>query len=178
MVQGELSSIGMQRAALDAALTRDVQGAVRATASGDLLGIGVDVQEIASFEQLALEEHRAFYERVFTANEIDYCRACATPAEHFAARFAAKEAVVKACGNAITLSPAAIEICRNASGAPGVRLSAEAVAAGGSEIRWYVSMGHCDAWAYAIAVALHAVQSSRHSPICEDTSNGRDCSSR
>ena len=46
----------------------------------------------------ALERHPRFAERVFTAAEREYCLSRANPAQHFAARFAGKEAVGKALG--------------------------------------------------------------------------------
>lgn len=65
---------------------------------GRVLGIGTDVLEISRIEA-ALERHGdRFVSRVFTPREEAYCRARAEPASHFAGRFAAKEAVLKALG--------------------------------------------------------------------------------
>lgn len=55
-------------------------------------GIGTDIVEIERIEK----QKPAFFERVFTPAEIAYCQKQARPAQHFAARFAAKEAAVKA----------------------------------------------------------------------------------
>ena len=60
-------------------------------------GIGIDLLEIARLER-ALERHPRLAERVFTEAERDYAAARARPGRHLAARFAAKEAVVKALG--------------------------------------------------------------------------------
>ena len=101
----------------------------------------------------------AFLERWFTAREIDYCSTKAVPSRHFAARFAAKEAVVKALPIACDgpLPWRSIEIVSDPCGAPSVRLSGAildaAKRAGVGEIR--VSLSHCDE--YATAVALVAV---------------------
>ena len=60
-------------------------------------GIGVDMLEIARMERV-IERRPSFLKRVFTDEERAYCDSCARPAEHYAARFAAREAVLKALG--------------------------------------------------------------------------------
>lgn len=62
-----------------------------------IIGIGVDLVKISRIEKAA-KEHSSFMERVFTDRERDYCRRQRFPDQHFAARFAAKEAVLKAFG--------------------------------------------------------------------------------
>ena len=61
-----------------------------------LMFIGVDCEEIERFGFV----NETFIEHVFSNEEISYCTSKKNPAEHFAARFAAKEAVVKALGQA------------------------------------------------------------------------------
>ena len=61
----------------------------------EILGLGVDICEIERMER-ALGRHPAMRERVFTAEERAYCDAKARPAESYAGRFAAREAVIKA----------------------------------------------------------------------------------
>ena len=61
-----------------------------------LRGVGVDIVEIERIRDLARTEGPRFLERVFTPGEIAYCTAKHDAALHFAARFAAKEAVSKA----------------------------------------------------------------------------------
>jgi len=101
----------------------------------------------------------AFLERWFTTREIDYCSRKAAPSRHFAARFAAKEAVVKALPVAWNgpLPWRSIEIVTDSRGAPSVILSGAildaATRAGTADIR--MSLSHCDE--YATAVALVAV---------------------
>jgi holo-[acyl-carrier protein] synthase len=65
-----------------------------------VLGIGIDIIEIARVER-ALERRRSLLERLFTPSEIAYCLGRGRPGASFAARFAAKEAVRKACSSAI-----------------------------------------------------------------------------
>lgn len=60
-------------------------------------GIGVDMLEIARMERV-IGRRPSFLQRVFTDEERAYCERCARPAEHYAARWAAREAVLKALG--------------------------------------------------------------------------------
>ena len=62
-----------------------------------LAGIGVDMLEIARMQQ-AIERRPHFIRRMFTDAERAYCERTARPAEHYAARFAAREAELKALG--------------------------------------------------------------------------------
>ena len=62
-----------------------------------LAGIGVDMLEIARMQQ-AIDRRPHFIRRMFTDAERAYCERTARPAEHYAARFAAREAVLKALG--------------------------------------------------------------------------------
>ena len=122
-------------------------------------GLGTDIVAVARIAALMRERGRAFLERWFTAREIDYCSSKAVPSRHFAARFAAKEAVAKALPMAWDgpLPWRSIEIINDPRGAPSVSLSGAlgdaATKAGVGEIR--VSLSHCDE--YAIACALVGV---------------------
>jgi len=66
-----------------------------------IVGVGIDLIEIDRIER-ALERHPRFAERCFTPAEQAYCESRAYSPQHFAARFAAKEAVVKALGIGMT----------------------------------------------------------------------------
>jgi holo-[acyl-carrier protein] synthase len=94
-------------------------------------------------------------ERVFTPDEATYCRSRPNPVQHFAARFAAKEAVGKALGTGV-LSWREIEI--GSGGKPDVRISgsmkkaAERLDAGPLSL----SMSHCGAVSVSVAVAAVA----------------------
>ncbi len=82
--------------------------------------IGVDCTDISRFK----DKGEGFLNRLFTVAEIDYCNGRANPAQHFAARFAGKEAIIKALassGRRIKIQD--IEILNDDSGAPVVRLS-------------------------------------------------------
>ena len=62
-----------------------------------LAGIGIDILEVSRMEQ-TLARRPTFAKRVFTEEERRYCDGMARPADHYAARFAAREAVLKALG--------------------------------------------------------------------------------
>lgn len=63
-----------------------------------IIGTGMDATEIARIESLMARFGDRFFRRVFTEREIAYCRARRRAAESYAARFAAKEATMKALG--------------------------------------------------------------------------------
>ncbi len=62
-----------------------------------IVGIGIDLVKIDRIDK-AVRNHTGFLEKVFTNQESEYCTRQKFPAQHFAARFAAKEAVLKAIG--------------------------------------------------------------------------------
>jgi holo-[acyl-carrier protein] synthase len=124
-----------------------------------IVGLGTDIVAIDRIAALIRDRGTAFLERWFTPGEIGYCASKTVPSRHFAARFAAKEAIVKALPVAWNgpLPWRSIEIADNPRGVPSVRLSGAildaATRAGVGEIS--VSLSHCDE--YAIAVALVAI---------------------
>jgi holo-[acyl-carrier protein] synthase len=112
-------------------------------------GIGIDLLEIDRLER-ALERHPRLAERVFTAAEREYAAARARPGRHLAARFAAKEAVVKALGLSGGFGLREIEVV--AGEPPTVRLSGRAgEAAAGRKIDISLTHSRDDAAAVAIA---------------------------
>jgi holo-[acyl-carrier protein] synthase len=64
----------------------------------NILGLGFDTTEIARIAATIDRFGERFERRIFTAGEIEYCRRRRVPAIHFAGRFAAKEAAMKALG--------------------------------------------------------------------------------
>ena len=58
------------------------------------IGIGTDIEKVSRFE-LNLN-NKSFLNKIFTQNELDYCLKKPKPAEHLTARFAGKEATIKA----------------------------------------------------------------------------------
>ena len=91
----------------------------------DIVGLGVDICEIARMER-ALERHPSMRRRVFTPEEIAYCDSKARPAESYAGRFAAREAVIKALGGYRGKRWQDISVFRSPSGAPSIRLEGNA----------------------------------------------------
>jgi holo-[acyl-carrier protein] synthase len=91
----------------------------------EILGLGVDICEIARMER-ALTRHATMRGRVFTPEEIAYCDAKARPAESFAGRFAAREAVIKALGGYRARGWQDISVTRHPSGAPQIALGGNA----------------------------------------------------
>lgn len=112
-------------------------------------GVGIDLLEIERLER-ALERHPRLAERVFTAAERDYAAARARPARHLAARFAAKEAVVKALGLAGGFGLREVEVI--AGEPPTVRLSGR-TAELARDRRIEISLTHSRDYAAAVAVA-------------------------
>ncbi|MDP9189176.1 MAG: holo-ACP synthase [Actinomycetota bacterium] len=113
-------------------------------------GLGIDVIEIERIER-ALERRPRLRERLFTASELAYADQRARPGRHLAARFAAKEAVIKALAGA-RVTPSEIEIEIVAGEPPTVRLHGRAAeAAGGREVS--VSLTHSRDTAAAVALA-------------------------
>jgi holo-[acyl-carrier protein] synthase len=113
-------------------------------------GVGIDLIEIERVER-ALRRRPRLRERLFTPAELAYSERRARPGRHLAARFAAKEAVIKALGGG-QLAPAEIEIEGGAGRPPRVRLHGRASeAAEGREIE--VSLTHSRESAAAVALA-------------------------
>ncbi len=88
-------------------------------------GTGVDIIEISRIKHSIQKYSGKFEERVFTSKEIDYCRSKADPSKHFAARFAAKEAVLKSLGTGMAqgITWKDMEILNRESGQPVLNLT-------------------------------------------------------
>jgi holo-[acyl-carrier protein] synthase len=127
---------------------------------GPVLGLGIDLCEIERLRE-SMTRTPGMRTRIFTAAEQEYCDRKRDPAERYAARFAAKEAVMKAMG--IGLGGCAvrdIEVVRDeGSGAPAVLLHASAakVAAERGVAAWLLSLTHTGGFAQAAAIALGPV---------------------
>jgi len=111
-------------------------------------GVGIDLLEIERLER-ALARHPRLAARLFTRAERDYAEARARPGRHLAARFAAKEAVVKALGLGGGFGLRQIEVV--AGERPVVRLSGRvADAAAGRRVD--ISLTHSRDFAAAVAI--------------------------
>ena len=91
---------------------------------GNILQIGVDIERISRFTDKTPDINEGFLKRVYTEKELEYCLAKKFPAKHLAARFCAKEAVIKAMSNVYpkTLSLNEIEVLKNENGSPYIKL--------------------------------------------------------
>ncbi len=87
-------------------------------------GIGVDIIEIDRIEKSIAQLGDSFLHKVFTSGEIAYCSAKTTAAQHYAARFAAKEALSKALstGWAGEFRWKDVEVTNEMSGQPRIEL--------------------------------------------------------
>jgi holo-[acyl-carrier protein] synthase len=121
-----------------------------------VIGIGVDLCEVDRM-RTALERTPTLRDRVFTDGERAYCDERRDPTERYAARFAAKEAVLKAMGLGLgACGWHEIEVLRAESGAPSVVLHGRAreLAEERGIRTWRLTMTHTHRVAEAIAVAL------------------------
>ena len=123
-----------------------------------IVGIGIDVIEVERIDEAVAEFGDRFLERIFTERERDYCGRQKRPAIHYAARWAAKEAVSKAFGTGIgaELGWTDIEIVRRKSGEPELVLHGRAKEFAGEigvrEVK--ISLTHAKHYAAANAVVL------------------------
>ncbi|MCX6996187.1 MAG: holo-ACP synthase [Kiritimatiellaeota bacterium] len=127
-----------------------------ASAGSDVFGLGVDLVENERMRAVLDRWGAQFKGRVFLPAEQRYCEACGRPWQHYAGRFAVKEAVSKALGTGIgrPVGWLDIEVVRGASGAPAVRLrgGARKLARRRGVGRVLVSLAHTRN--YAVAQAL------------------------
>jgi holo-[acyl-carrier protein] synthase len=67
-------------------------------------GIGIDIVNISRFKKKPLKTNLDFYKKIFSETEIEYCKKFKSPYEHFAGKFALKEAVIKSINENVELS--------------------------------------------------------------------------
>jgi len=121
-----------------------------------ITGLGVDIVEIDRMAA-ALRRHPRMKDRLFSAEEQAYCESRNRPEVHYALRFAAKEAVLKALGTGFSgMKFTDVEVARDAHGRPVPMLSGRAaeVAAGLDVIETHLSLSYTHATAVASAVAI------------------------
>lgn len=123
-----------------------------------IIATGTDLVEVSRIRHLLHRRGRRFLDRVYRPAERAYCMSRAEPAESLAARFAAKEAVMKCLGTGWSHGVGFhdVEVTRSAAGAVGVRLhgnaAARAVRLGIS--RMHLSLTHTGDKALAFVVAV------------------------
>lgn len=119
-----------------------------------IVGVGID---LVSIEDLKTKiQNQTFINKVFTENEIDYCQSYRSAIEHYAGKFAAKEAFMKAIGKGIQQGIwfKQIEIINEATGAPTFNLHRQALeTANALHInRIHGSISHSKDYAVAIVI--------------------------
>jgi holo-[acyl-carrier protein] synthase len=120
-----------------------------------VVGIGIDVVDIERFRR-SLRRTPSMRTRLFTRVELEFVAAQADPAPSLAARFAAREAAMKALGlglGAFGFHDVWVE--RASSGAPSLAVTGTAaqLAADAGVSRWHLSLTHSDLVAAAYVVA-------------------------
>jgi holo-[acyl-carrier protein] synthase len=118
--------------------------------------IGTDIAEVDRIKKL-LSTHGDFISRVFTKQEIEYCQGKKNKYQHFAARFAAKESVMKAVGKGWLqgLNWTDIEVINLPSGEPRInpRGALKKLMKKIKITSFMVSLSHCKEYAIAMVVA-------------------------
>ncbi len=105
--------------------------------------IGVDIENISRLEKVKNNKH--FLNKIFSPAELKYCFRKSNPAAHLAARYAAKEAALKAIGSAENKKPTVLDykkiiISNKKNGAPEIKFK-------GSRLKKFIakiSLSHCD----------------------------------
>lgn len=121
-----------------------------------IFGTGVDIVDISRFERLLEEGNVRLFERLFTPHEVEYCAGKAHSAQHYALRFAAKEAFLKACGLGLRegLTWHDVEVVNDTLGKPELRLhgKAQQIFTDMDLSKIFVSLSHDGNFAVAMVV--------------------------
>ncbi len=125
---------------------------------GNIVGIGTDITDCLRIARMIERYGEAFLRRVYTAGEIQYCHSRKQATQHFAGRWAAKEAVLRALGTGWRPGIAwhDLEVRTEPGGRPAVAVrggAREAIEQAGIA-QVLVSISHCRTHAVAYAIAL------------------------
>lgn len=121
-----------------------------------IIGTGIDTVEVARFQRFLDEDNQRLLDRLFTPLEQDYCRGKKQAAACYAARFAAKEAFLKALGTGLRdgLGWTEVEVVNDPLGRPELRLHGTALQflthRGGNQA--HLSLSHDGGHAVAIVI--------------------------
>lgn len=122
-----------------------------------IFGTGLDIIEIERIKTSIGRFSGKFEERIFTAEEIAYCRARSNPFPHFAGRFAAKEAVMKSLGTGMAegIRWKDMEVMNLDSGKPELKLTGKGkdLADSKNVKHIHISISHDRNYAIAHAIA-------------------------
>jgi phosphopantetheine--protein transferase-like protein len=113
------------------------------------IAVGTDIENISRFENKSLENDNAFLNKIFTENEINYSFSKSKPSQHLAARYCAKEAIIKALNSLSNLKLLynEVEILNKPDGSPFVNLINY-----NDKFCTQISLSHCSDRAIAFAV--------------------------
>lgn len=121
-------------------------------------GIGVDIVDIARIKSSLERFANHFENKIFTKDEIDYCRSKADPSKHFAGRFAIKEAVMKCMGKGMGqgVDWKDIEVLQKETGQPFLRIQGRGknIFEGLQLKEILISISHEKSYAVGQAIAL------------------------
>ncbi len=134
-------------------------------AGGPVIGIGTDIIECVRIAKMIEKHGELFLNRVYTRNEIAYCSCRKSANQHYAGRWAAKEAVLKALGTGWSrgIQWTDIEVVNEIGGRPRIELDGQAKVIG-QQLGIHsilISISHCRSYAIAYATAIGA-QPTRH----------------
>lgn len=124
----------------------------------EIVGIGADIVECVRIARMIEQHGELFLGRVYTEREIVYCRSRKHSTEHFAGRWAAKEAILKCLGTGWRrgLCWTDIEVKNDFNGKPQVQLCGaareQAEKLGIHDL--FLTISHCRAYATAYAIAV------------------------
>lgn len=124
----------------------------------NVIGIGTDIVEVSRIGDMIDKHDDTFIQKVFTESEITYCGPRKSSVQHYAGRWAAKEAILKAIGTGWSkgIKWTDIEVINEMGGKPYVKLNGKAIDVcadrGIDEI--LISISHCNLFATAFATAL------------------------
>lgn len=121
-----------------------------------IIGLGTDLVGVERIRAVYQRQGQRFLDKVYTTDEQAYCLIARDPAERLAARWAAKEAVMKALGTGWAKGVAFTHIeVISTDGPPRLRLSYLAAEIAGARLveHWHLSLSHSDGMAIAMVIA-------------------------
>jgi len=122
-----------------------------------IIGTGIDLIKIERMGRMLARWGETFKQRIFTPGEVSYCDKKNNHAQHYAARFAVKEAVLKALGSGLVarMKWSDVEVSNEQSGKPNVILNGEVkrIAEARNISNIFVSIAHDHEYAVAHVIA-------------------------
>ena len=124
----------------------------------NVIGIGTDIIEVARIGEMIEKHDELFLRRVYTPGEIEYCSGRKAAMQHYAGRWAAKEAGLKALGTgwARGIRWTDLEVVNLAGGQPELKIhgAAHQVASDLGIREMKITISHCRAFAVAYVIAM------------------------